>query len=51
MYNNKLKIELYPNKVPRYTFRKDKFFSNRKVIHSFGHKELGYMLSNIPFLD
>ena len=55
MQSNELKIELYPDKIPRYTFNKTKvkseFSSNQNVIHSLGDKELGYLFSNVPFLD
>ncbi len=55
MQSNELKIELYPNKISRYTFQKtsvkNEFYNNQKVIHSLDDKELGYLLSNTPFLD
>ena len=55
MQSNELKIELYPNKISRYTFQKtsvkNQFYNNQKVIHSLDDKELGYLLSNITFLD
>ncbi len=54
MESNELRIELYPEKEPRYTFQKDsikKFIITKDTLaHSLNaNQELAFMYSNILF--
>ena len=55
MENNELKIELYPEKKPRYNFSKDpvKEIITKEVLdHSLNpNQNLAYMYSNVPLLN
>ena len=52
--NNELKIELYPDKKPRYEFSKEsvkKILEKDTLAHSLDlYKNLAYLGSNVPLL-
>ena len=55
MESNELRIELYPEKEPRYTFEKDSIkefiITKDTLAHSLNeNQELAFMYSNVPFL-